>query len=227
MPAEEAIMPYTSLIFSGGLTPNDATLEIARTIQNVDLVIAADSGLHTAQKLNMHVDFVVGDFDSVDASALARATSAHTQAIRHSADKDFTDLESALLLAVDKNSQHIIIVTAGGGRLDHQFGFIAAMFNPKLRNCKVEALWQNNRLFALQGPANCDIATQVGDTVAIQSFSDKSEKISTTGLQWQLTNESLNNFETRGVSNIATKEQVSVSVELGQLLVIHQPKGTS
>ena len=227
MPAEEAIMPYTSLIFSGGLTPNDATLEIARTIQNVDLVIAADSGLHTAQKLNMHVDFVVGDFDSVDASALARATSAHTQAIRHSADKDFTDLESALLLAVDKNSQHIIIVTAGGGRLDHQFGFVAAMFNPKLRNCKVEALWQNNRLFALQGPANCDIATQVGDTVAIQSFSDKSEKISTTGLQWQLTNESLNNFETRGVSNIATKEQVSVSVELGQLLVIHQPKGTS
>ena len=220
-------MPNTSLIFSGGLTPNDATLEIARTIQNVDLVIAADSGLHTAQKLNMHVDFVVGDFDSVDASALARATSAHTQAIRHSADKDFTDLESALLLAVDKNSQHIIIVTAGGGRLDHQFGFIAAMFNPKLRNCKVEALWQNNRLFALQGPANCDIATQVGDTVAIQSFSNKSEKISTTGLQWQLTNESLNNFETRGVSNIATKEQVSVSVELGQLLVIHQPKGTS
>jgi len=227
MPAEEAIMPNTSLIFSGGLTPNDATLEIVRTIQNVDLVIAADSGLHTAQKLNMHVDFVVGDFDSVDASALARATSAHTQAIRHSADKDFTDLESALLLAVDKNSQHIIIVTAGGGRLDHQFGFVAAMFNPKLRNCKVEALWQSNRLFALQGPANCDIATQVGDTVAIQSFSDKSEKISTTGLQWQLTNESLNNFETRGVSNIATKEQVSVSVELGQLLVIRQPKGTS
>lgn len=227
MPAEEAIMPNTSLIFSGGLTPNDATLEIVRTIQNVDLVIAADSGLHTAQKLNMHVDFVVGDFDSVDASALARATSAHTQAIRHSADKDFTDLESALLLAVDKNSQHIIIVTAGGGRLDHQFGFVAAMFNPKLRNCKVEALWQNNRLFALQGPANCDIATQVGDTVAIQSFSNKSEKISTTGLQWQLTNESLNNFETRGVSNIATKEQISVSVELGQLIVIHQPKDTS
>jgi len=227
MPAEEAIMPNTSLIFSGGLTPNDATLKIVRTIQNVDLVIAADSGLHTAQKLNMHVDFVIGDFDSVDSSALASATSAHTQAIRHSADKDFTDLESALLLAVDKNSQHIIIVTAGGGRLDHQFGFVAAMFNPKLRDCKVEALWQNNRLFALQGPANCDFTAQIGDTVALQSFSNRSEKISTTGLQWQLTNESLNNFETRGVSNIATKEQVSVSVELGQLLVIHQPKGTS
>ena len=219
-------MPNTSLIFSGGLTPNDATLDIARTIQNVDLVIAADSGLHTAQKLNMHVDFVVGDFDSVDASALARATSAHTQTIRHSADKDFTDLESALLFAADKKSERIVIVTAGGGRLDHQFGFVAAMFNPKLREIKVEALWHTSRLFALQGPATLDVTTQIGDTIALQSFSDKSAKISTTGLRWQLTDESLANFETRGVSNIATENQVSVSFESGQLLVIHQPKGT-
>ncbi len=226
MPAEEAIMPNTSLIFSGGLAPNDATLNAARAIQNVNLVIAADSGLHAAQKLEMHVDFVIGDFDSVDASALARATSAHTQTIRHSADKDFTDLESALLFAADKKSERIVIVTAGGGRLDHQFGFVAAMFNPKLREIKVEALWHTSRLFALQGPATLDVTTQIGDTIALQSFSDKSAKISTTGLRWQLTDESLANFETRGVSNIATENQVSVSFESGQLLVIHQPKGT-
>ncbi len=219
-------MPNTSLIFSGGLAPNDATLNAARAIQNVNLVIAADSGLHAAQKLEMHVDFVIGDFDSVDASALARATSAHTQTIRHSADKDFTDLESALLFAADKKSERIVIVTAGGGRLDHQFGFVAAMFNPKLREIKVEALWHTSRLFALQGPATLDVTTQIGDTIALQSFSDKSAKISTTGLRWQLTDESLANFETRGVSNIATENQVSVSFESGQLLVIHQPKGT-
>ena len=220
-------MPNTSLIFSGGPIPNDATLKLARAIKNVDLVIAADSGLHTAQKLDMHVDVVIGDFDSVDATALARATSAHTQAIRHSADKDFTDLESALLFAADKKSEHIVIVTAGGGRLDHQFGVVAAMFNPKLREIKVEALWNSARLFALQGPTTCAFATQIGDGVALQSFSNKSEKISTTGLRWQLDNESLANFETRGVSNIAIEDQVLVSVELGQLLVIHEPKGTS
>ena len=219
-------MPNTSLIFSGGLAPNDATLNAARAIQNVNLVIAADSGLHAAQKLEMHVDFVIGDFDSVDASALARATSAHTQTIRHSADKDFTDLESALLFTADKKSERIVIVTAGGGRLDHQFGFVAAMFNPKLREIKVEALWHTSRLFALQGPATLDVTTRIGDTIALQSFSDKSAKISTTGLRWQLTDESLANFETRGVSNIATENQVSVSFESGQLLVIHQPKGT-
>ncbi len=220
-------MPNTTLIFSGGPIPNGATLELARTIKNVDLVIAADSGLHTAQKLDMHVDVVIGDFDSVDASALARATSAHTQAIRHSTDKDFTDLESALLFAADKKSERIVIVTGGGGRLDHQLGVVAAMFNPKLREIKVEALWNSARLFALQGPTTCTFATQIGDGVALQSFSNKSEKISTTGLRWQLEKETLANFETRGVSNIAIENQVTVSIKLGQLLIVHESKGTS
>ena len=220
-------MVNTTLIFSGGLPPNDATLEATRAIQNVNLVIAADSGLHTAQKLDMHVDVVIGDFASVDATALARATSAHTQTIRHSADKDFTDLESALLFAADQKTERIVIITAGGGRLDHQFGVVSAMFNPKLHEINVEALWNDAHLFALQGSAACEFTVEIGDTIGLQSFSNKSEKIFTTGLRWQLNDATLTNFETRGVGNIAITEQVSVSVELGQLLVIHQPKGKS
>ena len=215
-------MANTTLIFSGGLPPNDATLDATRKIQNVNLVIAADSGLHTAQRLDVHVDVVIGDFDSVDAIALARATSAHTQTIRHSADKDFTDLESALLFAADKKSERIVIVTAGGGRLDHQFGVVAAMFNPKLHETNVEALWNDAHLFALQGPTTREFAVEIGDTIGLQSFSNKSEKISTTGLRWQLNDATLANFETRGVGNIAITEQVSVTVKTGQLIVTHQ-----
>ncbi len=215
-------MANTTLIFSGGLPPNDATLDATRKIQNVNLVIAADSGLHTAQRLDVHVDVVIGDFDSVDATALARATSAHTQTIRHSADKDFTDLESALLFAADKKSERIVIVTAGGGRLDHQFGVVAAMFNPKLHETNVEALWNDAHLFALQGPTTREFAVEIGDTIGLQSFSNKSEKISTTGLRWQLNDATLANFETRGVGNIAITEQVSVTVKTGQLIVTHQ-----
>ncbi len=220
-------MPNTTLIFSGGLPPNDATLDATRTIQNVSLVIAADSGLHTAQKLDIHVDIVIGDFDSVDETALARATSEGAQIIRHSADKDFTDLESALLFAADKRSERIVIITAGGGRLDHQFGFVAAMFNPKLRETNVEALWNDAHLFALQGPATCEFAVEIGDTIGLQSFSNKSEEISTTGLRWQLNDATLTNFETRGVGNIATTEQVSVTVKTGQLIVTHQQQKKS
>ena len=222
MPAEEATMFNTSLIFSGGPPPNDATLDIVRAITDVNLVIAADSGLHTAQKLNLKVDAVIGDLDSVSESALARATSEGTQIIRHNRDKDFTDLNLALLYAAEHESQKIVIVTAGGGRLDHQFGVVAAMFNPTLAKIDIEAIWHDSQLFALQGPKKLTFSTIIGDFVGLQSFSDTSKKITTTGLRWLLKGEQLTNHETRGVSNEATDLEVSISLESGQLLVTRQ-----
>ena len=222
MPAEEATMANTFLIFAGGPAPSDATLTAVRTLKNIDSVIAADSGLHTAQKLNMHVDVVIGDFDSVDETALARATSEGSQIIRHSKDKNFSDLEAAITYAADHGATKIVIVTGGGGRLDHQLGVIAAMFNPKLIKINVEALWEDTYIYALQGPANCEFETQIGDTLGLQSWGIFAELITTTGLRWPLTAETLSNFETRGISNQSTSEQVSVSLKAGQLLVIHK-----
>ena len=222
MPAEEATMVNTSLIFAGGLAPSDTTLDIVRAVTNVDLIIAADSGLHIAQKLNLKVDAVIGDLDSVSESALARAKSEGTQIIRHSRDKDFTDLNSALLYAAEHESQKIVIVTAGGGRLDHQFGVVAAMFNPALAKIVVEAIWNDSQLFALQGPMRLTFSTNIGDLVGLQSFSDVSKKITTTGLRWPLKSEQLTNHETRGVSNEATGLEVLISLEAGQLLVTRQ-----
>jgi thiamine pyrophosphokinase len=224
MPAEEANMVNTSLIFAGGLAPNDATLKVVREIKNVNLVIAADSGLHTATNLGLTVDVVIGDMDSVNAKALTDADSQGTKIIRHDTDKNFTDLHAALLYAAEHGAQKMIVVTAGGGRLDHQFGVIAAMFDPRLGQIQVEALWDNSEIFALQGPTSCDFSAELEDIVGLQAFGAVAAGISTTGLRWKLNNESLFSHETRGVSNQATQTRVAVSVLTGQLLVIHQKK---
>ena len=224
MPAEEAIMVNTSLIFAGGLAPSDSTLHAVNKIEQVELVFAADSGLHIAQKLGLHVDAIIGDMDSVDVNALAEAKSRGTKIIQHDRDKNFTDLHSALLYAAECGTKKIVVVTAGGGRLDHQLGVIAAMFDPLLRNTQVEAIWDNSEIFALQGPASCEFSAEVEDIVGLQAFSASAIGISTTGLRWQLHNEQLANHETRGVSNEATEKRISVSLVSGQLLVIHQMK---
>ena len=224
MPAEEAIMVNTSLIFAGGLAPSDSTLHAVNKIEQVELVFAADSGLHIAQKLGLHVDAVIGDMDSVDVNALAEAKSRGTKIIQHDRDKNFTDLHSALLYAAECGTKKIVVVTAGGGRLDHQLGVVAAMFDPQLRQTQVEAIWDNSEIFALQGPASCEFSAEVEDIVGLQAFSASAIGISTTGLRWQLHNEQLANHETRGVSNEATEKRISVSLVSGQLLVIHQMK---
>ena len=224
MPAEEAIMVNTSLIFAGGLAPSDSTLHAVNKIEQVELVFAADSGLHIAQKLGLHVDAIIGDMDSVDVNALAEAKSRGTKIIQHDRDKNFTDLHSALLYAAECGTKKIVVVTAGGGRLDHQLGVIAAMFDPQLRQTQVEAIWDNEEIFALQGPASCEFSAEVEDIVGLQAFSAVATGISTTGLHWKLSDESLLSHETRGVSNQATQTRVAISVLTGQLLVIHQMK---
>ena len=217
-------MPKTFLIFAGGLALSDATVLAVRKIEQVELVIAADSGLHTAQKLGLMTDVVIGDMDSVDTNALAEAELHGAKIIRHARDKNFTDTHAALLYAAEHGAQKIIVVTAGGGRLDHQLGVIAAMFDPLLKQLQINALWDNSEIFALQGSATCEFTAEVGDMVGLQSFSATTTGISTTGLRWKLDSESLLSHETRGVSNEATENHIIVSVSSGQLLVIHQQK---
>jgi thiamine pyrophosphokinase len=101
-------------------------------------------------------------------------------------------------------------------------GVLAAMFNPTLAKIDVEAIWNDSQLFALQGPKSLTFSANIGDLVGIQSFSDISKKITTTGLRWPLKGEQLTNHETRGVSNEANELKVSISLEAGQLLIARQ-----
>ena len=227
MPAEEANMVTTSLIFAGGLALSDTTLRAVREFTEFDLVIAADSGLHSAQKLGLTVDVVIGDMDSADANALAEARSRGTKIIQHDRDKNFTDLHSALLYAAECGTKRIVVVTAGGGRLDHQLGVIAAMFDPILKRIDVQALWDASKIFALQGETTRRFKAEIGDIVGLQAYGSTATGVSTTGLRWKLSNESLKVYETRGVSNEVTDTQVSVSIAHGHLLIIHQQKATN
>ncbi|MCU1346500.1 MAG: Thiamine diphosphokinase, partial [Acidimicrobiia bacterium] len=56
------------------------------------MIIAADSGLHSATELGLAVDVVVGDMDSVLPEALRDAGVAGTEIVRYPPEKDATDL---------------------------------------------------------------------------------------------------------------------------------------
>lgn len=217
-------MVKTALIFAGGIPPRETTLKSVRTLADVQLMIAADSGLHSAQQLGVKVDVVIGDMDSVDSTALDMAKSAGAKIVLHHRNKDFTDTHLALLYAREHLAERIVVVTAGGGRLDHQLGLVAAMFDPLLRSSRVEALWAQTHLYALQGSTQCEFSAEHGEIVGLQAFSDCATGISTTGLRWQLSNETLLAHSTRGVSNEVTATQVKIMVETGQLLIIHQKR---
>jgi thiamine pyrophosphokinase len=83
----------TILIFAGGDLPDAG---IADELPTADLVVAADSGYDAAEHLGFRVDVLVGDLDSIVAAPIPR----HVLVERHPVDKDQTDLDLALELAI-------------------------------------------------------------------------------------------------------------------------------
>lgn len=80
-----------------------------------DLRIAADSGYNNAQKLGERIDILIGDFDSI--GQVPHEPSLEIRQVP--AEKDLTDTQIAVEIALGKGADQIILIGGLGGRLDH------------------------------------------------------------------------------------------------------------
>ena len=97
------------------ITGGDVLLEnIKIDLEEGDIVIAADSGFETAKKLKLPVDVIVGDMDSIKID-LPRGI----ETIKLPTEKDVTDTEAAVELAIERGAESICIVGGIGTRVDH------------------------------------------------------------------------------------------------------------
>ena len=209
--------PITAIVVLGG---NPPTRAIKQHIPAHQLVIAADSGLHGAIDLGLRVNVVIGDMDSVDKAVLAAVEANGTTIAELPRDKDSTDAELALLKAVEMGAQKIVLITKGGGRLDHELGVFAVLQNPGLRNCAIQAMWDNSILHLIHGPAAVTISGKLGSNVGLIAAGGSALGITTQGLKWALGNETLTPHSSRGISNELIDETATISLQAGSLFVV-------
>lgn len=106
------------IIFAGGTVQHGDAVE--RALQEGELVIAADSGARTALDLGRVPACVVGDFDSLDEPTRAELERLDCRFVTVSTEKDETDTELALEVALQQKASRVTILGAlGGTRFDH------------------------------------------------------------------------------------------------------------
>ena len=212
--------PANQVIILSGGEPLAADREIV--LPRDAYVIAADSGLHHAADLNIAVDIVIGDMDSVDPTALANAVSRGSRTETHPSNKDRTDLELAIDAALKSGARNLLIVGAHTGRLDHLLG---AMGLFAATASKVdEIVWTDGltEIFGCVPGHPTSINGRVGDGVSLVPASMDVSGVNTGGLRWKLVDDGLHAGSTRGISNVIESIPVSISVESGTLLVVHE-----
>jgi len=209
----------TAVIFAGGdaPAPGSLTLLVASVGPGV-ILVAADSGLRHALAAGLVVDVVVGDLDSVDPNDLDAAVAAGSRVERHPADKDATDLELALVTARDLGAHRIVVVGAGGGRLDHFLANALLLAAPEFADLEIEA--RVGTAVATVVRDATEFTGTPGELVSLLPLGGPARAVRTHGLRWALHGEDLLPGTSRGVSNEFDAPTARVALTDGVLLVV-------
>lgn len=184
------------------------------------LVICADGGADVALKLGLHPHIIIGDMDSINPDTLQTLERAGTEILRFSPHKDETDLELALLEAAVREVTEIFILAAMGARIDHALSNLYLLTLPALQNRKVYLIDDNQSVWVAK-PGIHPLKGAIGDTLSLIPLQGDVQGITTHGLEYPLSNETLYVGPARGVSNLIISPDANVTFTSGTLLVIH------
>jgi thiamine pyrophosphokinase len=204
-----------TLIFIGGDPPHP---NVRQHLPADAYVIAADSGYAHAIAMGFVPHELVGDMDSIAAVDLTDARDSNILISQFPADKDLTDTEIAISSAIARQSTHITVVSGGGDRFDHVLAMVHSLASSALTIDTTLLIGRARASYATY-TKEFRINTQPGNTISLIPIGGAAT-VTTTGFQWELNNDTLQSFASRGVSNITTGESVSISVTDGSLAVV-------
>jgi thiamine pyrophosphokinase len=204
--------PESVVVLTGGV-PVAASLR--RRLGAIDYVIAADSGLYAAQRLDLRVDLLVGDLDSVDEADIADA---RFEIDRHPRAKDHTDIALALDHAHALHPRRVVVVSGGGGRLDHAFANLLVLASSAYADIQVDAFIGDARVAVIH--TRRDLSGPENGLISLFAVAGPARGVTTTGLRYALNDDVLEPLSSRGVSNEFVGGPATVSVAAGVLLSI-------
>lgn len=231
--------PDVVVLAGGDPLPSSLLVDVATALDRASLTIAADAGLHHAHRADREVDVLVGDLDSVDADALARARRAGTDVQTHPADKDETDLALALELVLARTGaptgtptgapaaggtvdadvgSDVLVIGGHGGRPDHLIANLLLLASERYAALDIRAWWGVDVVHIVR-----DTVTVTGDAggrVSLLALHGPAEGVTTTGLRFPLADATLAAGSSLGVSNQMSGHDATIGVRRGVVAVL-------
>lgn len=203
----------TAWIITGGTLYPD---NIPERPQKDDLVIAADSGLDNARVLGIEPAVVVGDYDSL---GHAPDVPDGVEVITVPTEKDVTDTQLAVELALRREAREIVILGGLGGRLDHTLSNLAILEDALGKRVRATIADGQNRVRLLHNDST--ILPRSGYTyVSLLALDPLCKGVEIEGVKYPLKGARLARTFGYAVSNEITGNCCFISVRKGTLLVV-------
>lgn len=204
------------LIITGGSVDYDWAEKWIST-RHFDYIIAADSGLVHADLLGIRVNYILGDYDSVDEKVLEKYMD-NTEIVTYPKEKDYTDTDIAIKKALEMMPEKISIIGATGSRYDHAMNNI---FNMKqLLNNGIDcAIYdRNNKIYLKDNRFKILKCDQYGEYISFVPMTEK-VKISITGTKYNASDLCLCQGMSICQSNEIVDDFAEITIQNGVIIV--------
>jgi thiamine pyrophosphokinase len=191
---------------------------MSKYLKEAGLVISADSGARHCEGLRVSPDVLAGDFDSILCKDYNGMAEAGTEIARFPAEKDMTDSELAVEIALQRGCKKIVLLGATGSRLDHSISNIFLL--KKLTDLNVEGLLANEKNEVRLIKGCMELERDEWPYVTLLPFAGDAVGVTIKGFYYPLENATLKTGSSWGVSNRITEAKGRIDVREGYLLVI-------
>lgn len=208
------------LILTGGSVDYPTASDFLK-IYSYDIVIAVDSGLAAAEKLQLKPDFCVGDFDSVSKESweyFRNMTGIVWET--HPPEKDETDTELAIHLAIRRGAELIHIFGAMGTRMDHTLASIGLLQIPLEAGVSCWLIDGHNRITMIDSETVLKRSEAFGKYLSLIPYTETVTGVTLKGLKYPLTDYTFVQGNSLGISNEIILEEAVISIGQGRMILI-------
>lgn len=177
-------------------------------------IIACDKGYEYALRCGIEPELVIGDFDSCSVSPVEGVPME-----RFRKEKDDTDTMIAVRHALDAGAEHINLLCALGGRLDHLLGNLQSAVFAAKRGVPVTIRDEDTGIMVLP-PCELAIDRREGFSLSLIAATDECTGVCISGVKYPLDNAIVTNAFPIGVSNEWRADTARLSFKSGVLMVI-------
>ena len=201
-----------AFIYTGGTVRIESITEHPKAD---DLCIAADQGYHTAKALGERIDLLLGDFDSI--GSVPGDEGMEIQ--RVPAEKDYTDTQLAVEIALERGADEIIIIGGLSGRLDHTLSTLAILEDLNARGVYCTITDGQNRVRYMKSTSTL-IARSPYKYLSIIAADEVVKGVDIEGCKYPLKKATLRRSHQFAVSNEITGNVAFIAVKKGGVFII-------
>ncbi len=188
-------------------------------VEQADIIICCDGGMHHTKALGIKPDYIVGDFDSAMPEVLEEYRRMGISIRQFPTHKDETDMQLGLFLAMEQGATQITMIGGIGDRFDHTLANAHLLLHLLKNGVKGVLVNEKNRVELID--KETILYGKKGDLVSTIPLSMIVEGVTLEGLEYPLTDYNLALDDTViAISNVMMGEEAKVSIKSGYLFVM-------